>query len=466
MSNRPRMSLQMRLFVLWAVALVVLGLGYGRFFLHVSGENTGQEAAVPQLPEKSRPASEKPMPATPIPFFDAEKTPYLLTVFSTEGVHLVTDAEPAFTLLKPGNLLAAQLIGRDMLPSLEQGGPDGMNIRYILDSSYAGGINSPIAQGELPSSPRGPFFVSGPIAVMPYPEEGGFAPYPTAKVTAFDVDGAPVAETRIVLPVSTEIACRNCHAGPWKVDGKAGISRETADDILSAHDRRNGTGLTAQVKQGDTVVCRSCHSGEGELVNLSTAVHGFHATMKLGGAEACANCHASAETGVTRFYRGFHHLMGLDCTRCHGGMTDHALSLLHFEANRGKNSARVRMAQLQPVLTAVAEDIVPREPGKNLPHCRGCHDFRQKPDVATASAFNRWTEAESERYTQALDDTGSLRCPSCHGAPHAVHPAGDDRDNIQPLQYQKLAAPLGKDGNCAVCHTVPMEGFSHHELPE
>lgn len=465
MSNRPRMSLQMRLFVLWVVALVALGLGYGRFFLHVAGKNAEQEAAAPQLTETSRPVSEKPVPPAPVPAFDADNAPYMLTVFSTEGVHRVTDAEPAFTLLKPGNLLVAQLIGRDVFPSLEQG-KDAMKIRYLLDPAYAGGINAPIAQGELPVSPRGPFFASDPIAVMPYPEEGGFAPYPTAKVTAFDADGAPVAETRVVLPVSTEISCRNCHTGPWKVDGKAGISQETAGDILSVHDRRNGTGLSAQVKQGNTVICRSCHSGEGEIVNLSTAVHGFHATMKLGGAEACDNCHASAETGVTRFYRGFHHLMGLDCARCHGAMTDHALSLLRFEAGRGKKPAQVRMTQLQPTLTAAAEDIVPREPGKNLPHCRGCHDFRQKPDAATASAFNQWTEAESERYTQALDDTGSLRCPSCHGAPHAVHPAEDDRDNVQPLQYQKLAAPLGKDGNCAVCHTVPMEGFSHHELPE
>lgn len=460
-----------RFFSLWlaalAIFLVLLGWCHSALSPSEAPRSTASAASVAPGPaspaEQSAPPSATPAP----PPYDADSAEYLLTVFPLQGMHHVTDAEPVLTLLPPGNVMVAQVLRRDPSPAIM---PEGAQVQYSLDAAYAGGPNSAIAEGSLAPAPNGaPYFLAGPIPVLPYPAEGRFEPYPVARAKALDAQGSVLVETGFVLPVSTEIGCRNCHTGPWKTADAGGISAATAGNILNVHDRRNGTQLAEQAADNRTVVCRACHSGAGEQPNLSAALHGFHATMKLEGAEACGLCHPSSEQGRTRFYRGYHAMWQLDCTRCHGPMTDHAISLLRFEAEKGNKAASARLTQLQPALVGEARDIKPREPWANLPQCYGCHDFKAKPDASTASAFNKWTSKEGELYSRLLENTGTLRCPSCHGAPHALYPAtgpdGDDRDNIQPLQYQKAALPLGKDGNCKACHTVdlPVEAFVHHD---
>lgn len=406
-----------------------------------------------------------PSPETVIPPFDADTATHVVTAFPMRGVQQLDDAAPALALFPATSELTAQVIERDSSPVV--GGAD-LQARARLRDAYAGGRNNDAAVSFVPDE-EGLAFTAEGVTVTPYAsgEAGAFQPYPVAKVTVLDKDGATLAATGVVLPVSTETGCRNCHGGPWKDGVTGGIAPETAADILAVHDKRNATDLAALAKQGATVDCRSCHGGDGDQPNLSTAVHGFHAAMDLRGGDACGLCHASAENGATHFYRGYHALWDLDCTRCHGAMNDHALSLLRHEAERGNTAAVKRLAQIKPVAVADAGLIKPRQPGVNLPQCAGCHDFKLKPDASTATAFNKWTENEGERFTRALENTGTLRCPSCHGAPHTEYPssspAGDERDNIQPLQYQGTSMPLGKDGNCAVCHTHDMPDFVHHD---
>ncbi|MCL1939856.1 MAG: cytochrome C [Desulfovibrionaceae bacterium] len=444
------------------------------------------------------PGAEKPTakiePAVPpaLKAFDPEKDSHIVTAFSLQGMQHVTDAEPILTLLPPGNTLVVQVIKRDPQPEALLPGKDNAPavVRYSLDYAAdpafapASGQNS----GTLGGSGDVPWFVNDSIVVLPYLARanatqgqpalfgakaadgpGLFYAYPTARVAALDAQGTVRMETRTVLPVSTEIGCRNCHTGPWKYQDTAGFFRQTAEHILSVHDRRNRTRLTEQAAGNTAVDCRSCHSGAGEQPNLSAALHGFHAAMKLDGAEACGLCHPSAENGATRFYRDLHAMWNLDCTRCHGSMTGHALSLLRFEAERGNRAAASRMALLETASGLKAVDIQPRRPWFNLPQCSGCHDFKKKPDPDSASAFNKWTANKNERFTYAVDNTGMLRCPSCHGSPHAVYPAdgpAGNNDNAQPLQYQQAAMPLGKDNNCSVCHTTNMDYFVHHDRVE
>ncbi len=474
MQSLPPPRLQRRLFLVWILALAACLTLFVWAFHKLDAEQSagsgktaeGKVGGAPEKGASAAPADGKSWRA-PVPPFDPDKAEYVLTAFSTQGMRHVTDAEPAWSMLRPGNILVAQLIRRGPTPAVVSG-KENVRVRYTLDAPYAGNGNAPAAQGELKPQDDGLAFASAPIAVMPYTADGGFAPYPTARVEALAPDGRLLAETRVVLPVSTEIGCRNCHTGPWKKDGKAGISEQTAGNILETHDRRSNTHLKEQADKGETVNCLSCHGITPEAPNLSAAVHGFHATMKLKGAEACASCHPSSETGGTRFFRDFHSLWGLDCTRCHGRLEDHALSLLKAEAEKGNTAAARRMSQILPL--AEAKDIAPRAPWINLPDCKGCHNFTVKPDSSSATAVGKWTKNSGELYANSLDNTGNLRCPSCHGAPHAVYPAsgpdGDDRDNIQPTQYQKMAAPLGKDGNCAVCHTIPMDYFIHHDRVE
>lgn len=482
MQNQPSISLQKRLFVFWLLAIAV-SLALFFWLYHAVRSEKGKVEAV-AAHALSGPAAGQSSTSTgasspvqagksappQIPPFDPDKAEYVLTAFSTQGMRHVTDAEPVWSMLRPGNILVAQLIRRGPTPVVIAGrDAERPRIRYSVDSPYAGGTNAATAQGELSPQSDGPAFVSSPIAIMPYTAEGVFAPYPTARVEALDSNGRLLAETRVVLPVSTELGCRNCHTGPWKQDGKAGISKQTAGNILEAHDKRSQTRLKERADKGESVDCLSCHGTASDSLNMSAAIHGFHATMKLEGAEACNACHPSSEKGHTRFFRDFHSMWGMDCTRCHGKLEEHALSLLRAQAEKGNAAALARMNQLLPSV-AEAKAIEPRTPESNLPTCAGCHNFAEKPDASDATAFNKWTKKAEERYPASLDNTGSLRCPSCHGAPHAVYPASgpdaDDRDNIQPLQYQKLAAPLGKEGNCAVCHTIAMDYFVHHDKVE
>ena len=414
-------------------------------------------------PAPAQPATVSGAPFVP-PAFNATASPYVITAFSLQGMRHITDAEPLWALLDTGSEFVVQVLERGATPEMRT---TGITVRYqiqagntVQNDASLSGVCTPVEDST--------YFQSPPIHLLPYTEDGGFAPYPIVAIEAVNDKGQVVASTKMVLPVSTEMGCRNCHKGAWKHSSAAGISQATAGDILAIHDRRNDTTLVRQAEGGQTVNCHSCHSGAEAPMNLSTAIHGFHATMKLPGADGCASCHPSSPNGFTRFQRDIHALWGLDCTRCHGVMEDHALSLLRGESLKGKEAATQRMAQITPRAVPSASEIHPRTPWVNLPDCTTCHDFVSKPQAATATAFNTWTASSDDLFSRRFENTGKIRCGSCHGAPHATYPAtspvGDERDNIQPLQYQGLAMPLGSDDNCAVCHKQPMDYPIHHDI--
>jgi hypothetical protein len=63
------------------------------------------------------------------------------------------------------------------------------------------------------------------VPVLAYNKEGGYDPYPVMTVKAVDAStGRVLAVTKTLAPVSTELGCKNCHGGPWRVDGRAGLS--------------------------------------------------------------------------------------------------------------------------------------------------------------------------------------------------------------------------------------------------
>ena len=79
------------------------------------------------------------------------------------------------------------------------------------------------------------------IPVVPYPDQGGYNPYPLFTIEAHDsASGKLLARTRTVAPTATEMGCKNCHGGQCRVDGKAGFTDETSADVLAVHDRNNG----------------------------------------------------------------------------------------------------------------------------------------------------------------------------------------------------------------------------------
>jgi hypothetical protein len=397
-----------------------------------------------------------------------------------------SDTDANFLLTAPGMTLGAQLIARGASPSVVR---EGVELTYRpLDDAFAKpeettefwqhvkvltgkdlapgvGMAGKRVTGKMDAAPDGTF-VAKALPVYPYPAGGGYLPYPVFEVEARRAgEEQVIARTRVVLPASTEMGCRSCHGGEWRVEGVAGVSDETARDILAVHDAGEGTALLAAARRGEPKSCGSCHAGgDGEAMAMSASIHGWHAHYLAGrGAESCASCHPSSPTGATRCLRGIHATLGLECTDCHGHLEDHALSLLKGQREQGRDEAERLLAGLSPRRVARVEEVKPRTPWDNEPDCLTCHVGFAEPE--SVDAFNVWVASAKELYRARTDDAG-VRCIACHGAPHAEYPAanpyGADRDNLVPLQYQQLAAPIASGGKCVVCHGQPMYESIHH----
>jgi hypothetical protein len=381
-------------------------------------------------------------------------------------MHMVVEAPGVFSLRPATAQLSAQLIRRGDSPTKIT---DGVELTCAVEGAKEGGgqpLDMKILEGR-------DWFQAPAIQISPRGASGAFNPYPLVTVEARDAATKTVlARTKAVLPVSDEVGCASCHGGVRSGSTVGpGISPETGQNILRIHDRMNRTSLASQAKAGRPVDCTSCHAdslsgaeGKGGLLGISSALHGFHAsTLKGLGAESCARCHPSRPDGATRFLRGLHGQAGLDCTTCHGALEDHAVGLLKRELETGKRGAKRLLSQITPQ-SGGQDTIPPRTAWAQTPDCLACHQEFGAPDPSRA--FGNWTKAAPDRFKSRLDELGALSCPACHGTQHALYPAlnpyGADRDNIQPLQYQKLAKPLGARGNCAVCHKVAKADSMHH----
>ncbi|UIJ37872.1 cytochrome ubiquinol oxidase subunit I [Desulfobaculum bizertense] len=435
-----------------------------------------------------------------IPPFDKEKDEFVLLAWNTMGMHCISDSDPYWVLLPPANDLFCQLVRRGESPELVT---EGVEIRYQVDAAFANpeqhvsfwdfseqlfgkkletgeGLAGNRVSGTLHLSEGQGVYEAALIPVVPYPDGGGFNPYPIFTVEAYDSEsGELLAKTRTVAPTSTEMGCKNCHGGTWRVAGVAGISDQTAEDVLAVHDRINKTRLRASAEKGKPVLCQSCHPdpvlkapGKPGMINLPAAIHGWHASYIDDESEvACGYCHPSGPEGQTRCLRGVHADIGLTCTNCHGTLADHAISLLRYDAAQKRRGAEKLLAQLRPTELEQIAEVNPRRPWVQEPDCLNCHREYMPPE--SVSAFNEWTEGAEGLYRMRRDEMDALYCGACHGSPHAVYPAvrengyGPDRDNIAPLQYTHEAAPLGAGGNCSLCHVgteMSAEDSAHHAM--
>jgi len=427
-----------------------------------------------------------------IPPFDKEKNDYVLLAWNSQGMHCISDSDPYWMLLPPANSLFAQLVKRGDSPEIIT---EGVELTYQVEKGFeyperqvrfwefadrllgeklqpGAGIDGLKVSGTMKLEEEERTFAAPFIPVVPYPEDGSYNPYPIFTITATSTEtGAVLAVTRTVAPTSTEIGCKNCHGGGWRVDGVAGFTDATSLSVLAAHDKNSGTSLAEKAQGGEPMLCQTCHAdpllgtkGQPDLLNLPAALHGWHANYLADreGMQACIACHPSRPDGPTQCFRS-HHSEFMDCTSCHGTMEDNALSLLKKEQEAGKKSAARLMAGLSARNVDSLEKINPRTPWVNLPDCLNCHEDFQMG--STVDAFNTWTAGTEELYRNRRDQMEAMRCAACHSSPHAVYPAtlnkfGSNRDSIQPLQYQGNYRPIGND--CTVCHTVQPEFEGHH----
>lgn len=431
-------------------------------------------------------------PETEIPAFVAKSDKYVLLAWNDLGMHCISDSDPWFVILPPANTLEAQLIQRGPVPVLVT---ENVVLSYQVEAGFENpakhvdfwkysqsifgttvpeniGLSGNGMSGNFKLNAENSSFIADKIPVVPYPDTEQYNPYPVFEVVAKDAQSNQVlARTRVVAPVSTEMGCRNCHGGEWRWNSASGLSETTAMNVLAAHDRLSGTNLLTEAKSGNPKLCQSCHAdpalgakGKPELLNLSAAIHGWHANyLAKDGAAACALCHPANPTGNTRCSRGIHNSVGVTCVNCHGNFQEHALSLLQAESEKA-GAARL-MQHLQPVQVTTIAEINPRTPWLKEPDCLNCHVDFEKP-VSGASGYNQWTESPEDLYRMRTDNVG-VRCSACHSSPHAEYPArnayGENRDNLQPMQYSGKPFPIGTDFSCEVCHTQKMTDPIHHE---
>jgi hypothetical protein len=406
--------------------------------------------------EKSEPAMlTLPVISSDTNIFDQ----YILLAWPTKGMHLHADCNGQFILGKPAGTIQAQLIRRGEIPEHVMGE---ITMQYTCASQNI--------SGEMIYDDISMTYVATNVELSDIdPEKNRYNPYPLITIEARSKkNNECLARTQIVFAVSSAMGCKNCHGGKWKNHDQAGVSKATAYDILQTHDRINQTGLTNDLCNGKAIACRECHQStekesKSQMLSLSSAIHGFHANYIDDKTQnACLNCHA-AHNGKSLCYRGLHVDMGLTCIDCHGNLTEHALALLVHEKNKGNASSMRYMKYLEPDQVENIAHIQPRESWIQEPGCLGCHVDYEAPE--TTSAYNKWTESAEKLFRNQSGDAG-IRCVACHGTPHALYPATNildtNRDNIQALQYQKKAGPIGGNKECRACHMIRMTDNYHH----
>ena len=177
---------------------------------------------------------------------------------------IASDDEAYFSFLPPANTLNAQLVKRGAKPEIIT---EGVSLKYEVEEQHSNPLNhskfweydEAIFGVDLPEGTglmgkgvtgtmelHGSVFAAHQIPVVPYMDDKTYNPYPVFTIRAFDEStGEMLAFTKAVAPTSTEMGCRNCHEGGWAWNNVSGMADLTAINILSAHDRMNGTTLLA-----------------------------------------------------------------------------------------------------------------------------------------------------------------------------------------------------------------------------
>jgi hypothetical protein len=308
------------------------------------------------------------------------------------------------------------------------------------------------------------------IPTVPYDDKKAFNPYPMAKLVAKDSTGTVLATTSIVLSVSDEMSCKNCHAsgtdaaampkGGWAnspdplKDAKLNILKKHDDrwnissylSQLRAKGYNYETSLYQTALSGTPILCASCHSdnalglqglsGIGSEASDMHTLHGPQVNPATGKTlnqdsatsdlNSCYLCHPGP---VTQCKRGA--MNKVACANCHG------------------NVSYVGTAS--------------RNPWYVEPSCQMCHTT-SKRFATTFDATGKWRKTTDLTFATTpnvpLPNTnlyrfssghGSVFCSGCHGSPHAEFPSLQANDNVYPNALQGYSAKITE---CTVCHTA------------
>jgi hypothetical protein len=450
------------------------------------------------------------------------------------GMHCMDDDYSVFSILPPYNVVNCQLI--DSQGRLVRD-PAGIIVTYQGVADPDGSINTssigktnfweyslPLFGAALPPDHGLPFPAGNPgrnmpgpsnepqmlgydglmhwfeaagIPITPVDDSGQDNPYPLMRLTAKTTGGTVIATTDIVLPVSSEMDCRACHAsgsgdaakpaGGWV--NEADSSRDHRLNILRLHDRHRGTqpfddalaakgyppeGLEASVRdQQKPVLCAACHASEAlgtpsfPGVNpLTRSMHAMHANViapdnglsldHIANRSSCYQCHPGSDTRCLRGAMGAavaaDGSAAMQCQSCHGTMSQvGAADRTGWldEPNCGSchtGSATQNRGELRFTSVYNADGTV-RDPLLDL--------FASNPDTpAPGISLYRFSKGH-----------GGLQCSACHGSTHAIYPSAHRNDNVQNIATQGHAGTMA---NCTSCHSsmpVTVAGGPHGMHP-
>lgn len=328
-------------------------------------------------------------------------------------------------------------------------------------------------------------------------DKGRLNSYPLLRIQAIDSNnGAVLATTDVVAPVSAEVDCRDCHtagkvgadtaarsAGPQFVapasSDRLDVERAAKKNILMLHDFKHGTDFIAQ---DQPVLCAGCHrsnalavvggpGGNPFLDSMSKVMHGFHGKLQVDAQGALIRdfqgdpvlLDPQNQNGIiTLIPFGDNVPMEKNCFQCHPGKITQCFRGRMFTAGQKCDSCHGDLLAMGGEFTR--QDGTVREPWAQEPQCGSCHSgIGSEPVAKLAYAANdpaaeptpaktpRFAENKNTLYRDSLDGHANLGCESCHGSPHAIWPNRnpDANDNVTAMQLQ---GHTGTITECTTCH--------------
>lgn len=235
-------------------------------------------------------------------------------------------------------------------------------------------------------------------------------------------DGAELARTRVVTPVSSELNCHTCHGDTGAATIKYPITPSGTEDadlnILRLHDHIEGTNHEGK----QPVLCAKCHAsnalgtlGNMGVPNLSKAMHARHRGIEgiTEDTTGCYACHPGPETKCLRDVMTLERSVA-GCVTCHGDMA------------------------------AVAANPTPwiNEPRCDSTQCHGGEVKQDKPLYNMSKGHH------------------SVYCAACHDSPHAIAPSRETNDGIKFTELQDGEGPVKE---CSMCHGFKPSGEIHQD---
>lgn len=446
------------------------------------------------------------------------------------GMHCMDKEYSVFSVLPPFNVVNTQVVYRNPWGNPILLDDSFVEVRYSGATDLNGSVNTtstgktdfwtyaddlfnttlPHGQGMLGAympadaptpgpqpthfNPAFDWFAAEGIPITPIDDAGNYNPYPVMRFGAYRPGGdRMVAYTDAVVPVSSEVDCKLCHAAGEIGANRPGVTWslstdeevETKENILILHDHDFGTTLMAETP----VLCANCHYSPaldlagtgpvGEQLNhslMSQAMHSYHGGLTDGSGnpvfppngtveQTCFQCHPGFQT---QCQRGAMADGGMQCLDCHGDMlaVGGDYPLLAGGSIDGTNDGGAR------------------RPWMDLPRCQSCHtgdalSHRQGANLLLADDGIRLKQAYrvgdpsaspllaiNDRFAEEPDTLyrfsrghGGVNCEACHGATHAVWPNGNVRaaDNASSFQLQGHEGMLMECDTCHVPGTLDQE---------